>query len=636
MAEEQASKGAAAAPGADWALSRAAQETAEAYLKEQTRLARLQADDIVREDRLRHWQLRFSHLSTILKLAFELALAFIFVVAAAIVVGAMWSAMRDRGLVVESFSVPPDLAARGLTGEVVATRLLDRLAVLQAQTGSSRASSSYANNWGSDIKVQIPDTGVSIGEFNRFLHGWLGHQTRISGDIYHTPVGIAVTARAGNDTSPTFTGPEADLDGLMQKAAEAVYKATQPYRYAVYLTNSGRAKEAEAVYGGLIANGSPEDRAWAVIGLGNLYSNNGDLEHASVMFRQALALRPDFSMAYSNILETEISLQHDEAMLATYRKLARLAEGQNDQGMSERAWSFGPFLSQAGLAAELGDIGAELKDNAQMEKLPELGGFVEGSRLNDLTAYAALHDGAGIRAAYANLPPSTDPRILLPREGIMLTSEVFLGNPAPLLRERAKFDMVLGKRGVPGMLILLRRAWPIEAWGMALLGEFADAHRLIDKTPVDCTICLRARGYIDARERKWSGAGFWFARAVRFAPSIPFAYTDWGWMLLEKGDYDGAIAKFRAANLKGPHFGDPLEMWGEALMQKNRSDLALAKFEEADKYAPNWGRLHLKWGEALLYAGKRDEAQRQFAVASHLDLSAQEENALHGWVKRHD
>jgi tetratricopeptide (TPR) repeat protein len=70
-------------------------------------------------------------------------------------------------------------------------------------------------------------------------------------------------------------------------------------------------------------------------------------------------------------------------------------------------------------------------------------------------------------------------------------------------------------------------------------------------------------------------------------------------MLLRKGNYDAAIAKFTLANQKGPHFADPLEMWGEALMRKNRSDLALANFAEANKYAPNWGRLHLKWGEAL-------------------------------------
>jgi tetratricopeptide (TPR) repeat protein len=165
---------------------------------------------------------------------------------------------------------------------------------------------------------------------------------------------------------------------------------------------------------------------------------------------------------------------------------------------------------------------------------------------------------------------------------------------------------------------------PLDAVIDAYFGDFKGAHATIDKTPLDCEICLRFRGRIDALERNWGGADYWFARAVRFAPSIPFAYSEWGEMLLRKGDFDGAIAKFALANQKGPHFADPLEMWGEALTQKNRSDLALAKFEEAAKYAPNWGRLHLKWGEALLWTGDKTGAAKQFAAASSLDLTPSE------------
>jgi tetratricopeptide (TPR) repeat protein len=169
---------------------------------------------------------------------------------------------------------------------------------------------------------------------------------------------------------------------------------------------------------------------------------------------------------------------------------------------------------------------------------------------------------------------------------------------------------------------------PLFARADAELGDFRSAHRAVDKTPTDCVLCLRARGSIDALEKNWGGANYWFSRAAAAAPSIPFAYTDWGAMLLLKGDLDGAIARFKDANAKGPHFADPLEMWGEALMAKNRSDLALAKFEEANRYAPNWGHLHLKWGEALFYAGHRDEAKRQFAVAAGLTLSAADRAAL--------
>ena len=56
-------------------------------------------------------------------------------IAAAAAIGLMvWDARHSNGLLIEPFSVPPDLAQRGLTGQVVAARLLDRLNDLQTQT----------------------------------------------------------------------------------------------------------------------------------------------------------------------------------------------------------------------------------------------------------------------------------------------------------------------------------------------------------------------------------------------------------------------------------------------------------------------------------------------------------------------
>jgi tetratricopeptide (TPR) repeat protein len=170
---------------------------------------------------------------------------------------------------------------------------------------------------------------------------------------------------------------------------------------------------------------------------------------------------------------------------------------------------------------------------------------------------------------------------------------------------------------------------PRRAIALALGGDFAGAHRTIDETGADCYLCLRVRGNIAALEKNWGGAAYWFARAATAAPSVPFAYEDWGRMLLAKGDAaDAAIAQFELAKQKGPHFADPLEGWGEALMAKNQSHLALKKFAEAEKYAPSWGRLHLKWGQALAYTGKRDEARAQFSRAAALDLTSSEKQEL--------
>ena len=211
------------------ALGGASREDAHEFLKKQGALIDDQRHHL-------HEQLKQLHIAVWEKWLGVLLRVATAVVGIAVAAGLglmVWDAAHSRGLLIEPFSVPPDMASRGLTGEVVAAQLLDKLAIL-GTSESSRSTQSYANNWGNDIKVEIPETGVSISELERFLRGWLGHDTRISGEVYHTASGIAVTARAGANGA-TFTGAESDLDALVQKSAEHVFESTQPYRYANYL-----------------------------------------------------------------------------------------------------------------------------------------------------------------------------------------------------------------------------------------------------------------------------------------------------------------------------------------------------------------------------------------------------------------
>src|SRR5271154_2422099 len=124
----------------------------------------------------------------------------------------VWDASRSEGLLIEPFSVPPDLAQRGLTGEVVAARILDRLNELQTETSSQRAPKSYAHSWGpNDIKIDIPETGVSLGELDSFLREKLGHDTHVSGEIFRTDTGLSLTVRAGADGSASISGQDTDM-----------------------------------------------------------------------------------------------------------------------------------------------------------------------------------------------------------------------------------------------------------------------------------------------------------------------------------------------------------------------------------------------------------------------------------------
>jgi hypothetical protein len=46
----------------------------------------------------------------------------------------VWEAAHSTGLIVEPFTVPPDLAAKGLSGESVAGQILDKLTQMQDVT----------------------------------------------------------------------------------------------------------------------------------------------------------------------------------------------------------------------------------------------------------------------------------------------------------------------------------------------------------------------------------------------------------------------------------------------------------------------------------------------------------------------
>jgi tetratricopeptide (TPR) repeat protein len=606
---------------AAWALSSAGREAAEAYLKEHTRLARLQADDIVREDKIRHWQLRFAHASTIMKLAFELSLALIFLVAAGIVAGAVWSAHDANGLVIEAFQVPPDLAARGLSGQVVASRLLDKVSNLQDSTDSLRAPNSYANNWGDDIKVQIPDTGVSIGEFNRYLRQVLGHETHITGEVWRDGDGVAVVARAGSDEGTVFKGKDGEFDALLQKAALSVFEKTQPYRAAVYYSRTDDPKDQEkanAILRTLIATGPPREKAWAMSHLTNDKYNDGDFRAVIAGNTQAIAFDPHNALAPENRAEAERELGWDEAALADFRTtLALTYDGRSD--LNPAKLEVAVRFAKAQVDLRLGDILSARKLIREVETMPGYAGSDVNSLAVEMSMSGWLHDREDVaRIARRPLPANAYSRyfrLYYQIGGQVLAGDV-QGGIASYRRMRA--DPVDPE--YHGFIEATRNNQPraYYALAMAQTGDFRAAAGAIDGTPNDCDTCMLVRGRIAAMEKEWGRAAFWFAAAEKHAPTLPFADEAWGRMLLAKSDLDGAIARFVSANRKGPHFADPLEGWGEALIAQNRSDLAIAEFEEAAKYAPAWKRLHWKWGEALSYIGRKDDAAKQFAIARSL------------------
>jgi tetratricopeptide (TPR) repeat protein len=507
-----------------------------------------------------------------------------------------WNAYRDHGLVVEAFSVPPDLAQQGITGRVVAAEFIDQINLLQSQTHTGRPASSFRNNWGDDIKVEIPETGVSIGELSRILHDQLGSATRIEGEVTHAQTGLSITARIPAEPALRVTGEAAELNALVQRLAEQAYGSTQPYRYGVFLTQQNRYAEALAVFRNLAERGPGEERPWGFVGVGLVSAQLSGFEPALAAWHESLRLDPNQTIGCNNIGLVARGVGLDEESLLAIRQCLAISPEMMAQHFTKAAAAYGNVMNEYLIASELGNHqdGARLAQTFVTD-MPFLAGAEKAYGAFAREERALNHevgtseDNVSDAEATAGLINDSDYYVVMPNvlmafeRGDMVRVEALC---ADLIKE-------LGRPGVPVVFQqqVQRRIYPVLAEALVRLGRNAEADALLKDIPANSYEGWRARGRIATIRRDFATGEKALAEAVRQAPSIPRAYSDWGDLLAAKGDTAGAVAKYAEANSRGPRFADPLKSWGDVLLKQSNAKDALSKYDEALKYAPNWKQL---------------------------------------------
>ena len=582
---------------------------------------------LVQHERLIRWQITNERAAFALRVLTATAGA----VAATVVAAFVWTASQARGLVVEPFLTPPSLADDGITGEVAATRLLDRLRDLEARSVTQRDQASFANSWGGDLKVDIPKAGVSLDQVQRYLRATLGRETHITGEIARTASGLSVTARAGNSVGVSFSGAATDLDRLLALAADDIYRRTQPYRWGVLMYDSGRYAEAEATFRQQLLQGSARDRSWAYNGYGVTLTYAGRPRDGILILRRAIAADPRQGQAYYNLNSSMQRLGRDGEAYKARLVAVPLYADRDTHGMSRRTRVGTRLMMEGQNFQALGDYTMARRRFDEAIAAPAFRQtlLVHGF---DAAAVVGLHQPSLARRLIADLA------LPEPTNGILRIAwfEVFRAriqaDAADADWSRAAADIAEARRFVAQYPDLapydLSYLTPMQALTEARLGDLAAARLTITPTATDCDLCQRVRGLLSARAGDLPAARSEFAAARVLAPHLPHADLDEGRMFLEQGDPGQAITRFAAANRLAPRFADTLAYWGEALLVQGDARGAARKFTDAAKLAPRWGRLHLKWGEALAKLGKTDEARAKWRAAATMDLSSADRAAL--------
>ena len=302
------------------ASGRAATGEASALLRRQSLLIDEQIG-LARNERFRN---RIRSIRDIALAAVVIAL----IVAAGTVV---WSASRTTGLVIQPFSVPPELVEDGLDGRAAAALFQDELVRLEAATNASGPTASFRNDWSGAITVEVEAGGLSLTDAYTALTRWLGKETFISGGLSRTTDGLELVVRSSDGSAVSVQGPADQPEALMRQAAERVYERTQPYRYSTYLSQQGQAlpdgPEQQALYdrrtailAELLDSPSPNDRVWALNGLAS--GPQVSTQDSSAILLTALEVDPEHPHILLNLVFNSQIFGHPEAQLGYAQRIS--------------------------------------------------------------------------------------------------------------------------------------------------------------------------------------------------------------------------------------------------------------------------------------------------------------------------
>jgi len=267
------------------------------------------------------WQRWVERIESLKTLAFSLTILAVIGIAVPMIA----KMITTKGVVISDISVPSSLEDRGMSGTVIAQRILDHLHEISA--GSKKEQSAIT---GSEDQSQLPDIQLPVGglDLNSVLsqvRSYLGYKdTKITGEITTdqegdsdkgTPSTYLLRLRmAGHGV--IYQSPKAseNVDSLVDDAAAEIMHRFDPINLGFYLYKKKDYVNAIRMTETAIANGAPGDDGWAFNMRGMIQRDQRHYPEAVAQFREAIRREPKFVYAYNNLSQTlRLMGQLDEA-----------------------------------------------------------------------------------------------------------------------------------------------------------------------------------------------------------------------------------------------------------------------------------------------------------------------------------
>ncbi|HWZ99424.1 MAG TPA: tetratricopeptide repeat protein [Candidatus Dormibacteraeota bacterium] len=483
----------------------------------------------------------FSGLKT---LAILLAgLAFLFVVAF----------LTKQKILIEPFSVPKELEARGYTSQAVTARIVDQIEVVERKAKSDLEVVKFATSPSEILPdVELPETHTQLKSVIPYLQELMGRKPlKVSGGFTQSGQGLLLTVRVTgtsyDDTVATF-GTSMDYpEGVFDAAAKQILRITDPYTLAASRFGEANYEDAKTLLYRALDNANKSKRSRTLNLLALIAERQGDDPTAEARYRESRAADKSYTWGRINFVYFLIQKK-------------RYSEAESE--ISDIVRGERPFYRFWGTPASAVDA---LVAKAQLHKTK-----------NELDA--ALEQLAEAEKLY-----SWD------ADTFLLRGDVFM--------QQCKFDEAYKQ---------YEKAWRLNedsahtgfAYYYQNLGDYSGAEReyrtALQNDPGVPNVHA-ALGWVLAMQGRFPEA--MNEHANQLNPNSPVALEYRAWSLEQMDQFDGAESALRQAYQIDSSNADIIVEWGTALTSLKRYEDAKQKYDEA---------LHITSNLASALAGEGD------------------------------
>jgi tetratricopeptide (TPR) repeat protein len=582
--------------------SNVAVEIAMEALDEQNGDVDVARDLLLRQSRLVTWQIRTEQLRFATKVAIALVAAVAAIIASLMVV----AALRSHEVIVQAFETPPSLASKGINGKVIASGLQDALADIQEATRTTAAQRHISNEWTGDINVEVPQTGISIGEIDRMLRERLGRNTYVGGDLVQSPDGkLSLTVRAASIAARAFSGPPDKLPDLERQAAEYVYGRAEPRLFATYLNQNERYQDTADFVSKVYPDVTDEQRPSLANSWGNALSSLNHNSEALEKYQLAVQLDPYRWSTWGNIVGVGMQTYGEGYAYAQAVKMRQaIVEAPADK------------KPRPADQVNINLLFQEWTDTVREQLLDAAasGGGTATTTNKTVIAEAEMrrHDW-GLANRYISTADKSDPTTEPTQMFVNGYREIDEGRPANAVPFFKKLDEAMHQSSDVTFSFMDGSCWLALAYGLSGQPALADA---VFKRAGRWVTCYSFQADVLGAQGRQAEANAAYARAAALVPGMPFAYARWARTLLKRGDLRAAAMRFDQARQRGPRWAEPYEGLGEVFLRLGRWSDADREFTRASEFAPHWSKLNRSWAIALAQLGKSGDAQNKLRQAT--------------------